>query len=1067
MEGSILKKEVESKPIGYARFELTVNDLGEPIDAKILEVNPGFEKYFGMGIKELKHITKFQLFESFYKGQEDHWLKKYYDVAFNGKDFVEIVDFDTYLSFELSVYSPVKGQFVTLFQNVSTRQNNDLLYRDILTNMSESVFITDKGGCFKLVCPSTNDIFGLTPDQVQEIGSINELIGLEKQDLYEYVNNSKEPIVAKDLIHSIKCHNGSVKHLSVDIKRINFSDEDLLFVCRDVTDQMEVTNALMLEKQKLKSIINTIPDLIWIKDTSGKYITCNKAFEKLYDLSEDEIIGKKDDDFVTKDEAESYLKYDLMVMNKTQIIKNEQVLYHKDDNQRIEVETTKTPFYDSGKKLLGVLGIARDITERKRSQKEVELSNKKYEMLVSTTSDAIYILNKDLIIMSANHAASAMTGYSSAELRGMFIGDLDKEIGDAQSDSYFDESVEQGGAYLFERIYTTKDGRKVPVEINANVANKASEDQYFCIVRDISIRKTKENRFHEIIEQAPYGIALVADNGTPYMVNDSLSDMLGYTANELSEMSFVEFTHPEDREQDLNLYKKLVNREIDSYKINKRYITKTGKIKNCRLVVCLIDDPYADNGKRALAMVQDVTKRKRQERELAEKNELLAQAQKIAKIGSWHLSVLDDKLKWTDEVFRIFDTEPQSFEGTLEAFTSFIHPDEKKSVIQYFNECVAERKPYSITHRIVTKSGVIKFVEEKAYFEFDDKNKMIIAHGTVQDVTETLSYQNKMSLQIRKLQMALSSDNLVAFEVDLESGAIDVFRDVEEIDPSVFPLTNLHSLDSFISSIRREQRNSVLRKLDALKTGASDTLISEFQIAQDHGYTWYRAVMSRLDIATESNERLFIIIKNIDQEKNQDDIELVAQEMERLRISRDIHDSIGQMLIGTRLMLKTQIINEEYRLEEIDEMLDEMIKESRLIINNFSIKVNASKNLKETFIDLSDKMSRVYHGNIEIYWQGKEQFIDLKVMTNIFRIYQEAISNAIKYSGAKKIKVKVRNRDLFFMDIIDNGRGFDPLNVEQGFGMQNMKSRSESIAAELNIESAIGEGTAVRFRLKT
>ena len=223
--------------------------------------------------------------------------------------------------------------------------------------------------------------------------------------------------------------------------------------------------------------------------------------------------------------------------------------------------------------------------------------------------------------------------------------------------------------------------------------------------------------------------------------------------------------------------------------------------------------------------------------------------------------------------------------------------------------------------------------------------------------------------------------------------------DKADVDPNVFPILKLKNLDSFMSCIMMEHRNSILHKIEGIKKGDSENIFSEFQITQDSSYTWYRAVMSQLDTRTEDNQRVFIILKHIDDEKNQVDIELVAQEMERLRISRDIHDSIGQMLIGTRLMLKTQTINEEYDLEEIDKMLDDMIKESRLIINNFSVKVNTSKNFKETFLDLANKMSRIYHGDIVINWQGNEQLINLREMTNIFRIYQEAISNAIKYSG--------------------------------------------------------------------
>lgn len=936
MEGSILYKEVQNKPIGYARFEMILDESNKPIDANILEVNPGFEKYFGMKLVDLEGVTKFQLFESFYKGNEDYWLKRYYEVAFEGSEFVEIVPFDEHVSFELSVYSPCEGQFITLFQNVSTRQNNDLLYRDILTNMSDAVFITNLKGEFKFICPSSKTIFRLNDKEIYDLKTIGKLIDLSSEELLKYLTDSKKVIVVKNLERIFISKGGVEKHLLIDIKRFDLRGEELLFACRDVTEQVKISKEKLKEQNKLDSILNTTPD-------------------------------------------------------------------------------------------------------------------------------CIYIFNSEGLIVDVNPVSAALSGYSVNELLGKHIGELVISLNPTPAVRELNSKLKIDQSFEFETAHFRKDGNKFPVEVSARFLTLNDELLSLCIVKDITQRKIEENRFHEIIKQAPYGIALVADDGTPYMVNNSLSEMLEYSELELSKMKFSEFTHPDDLEEGLINYEKLLKGEIDSYTVNKRYITKSNTIVHGSLIVCLIDDRYAKDGKRALAMVQDITLKNKQEKDLEEKNRLLAHAQEISQIGSWYLNLTEDKLDWTDEVFRIFDAEPQSFKGTLEAFASFIHPDEKQKVLDYFNECVKERKPYSITHRIITKSKQIKYVEENATFEYDDESNMIKAHGTVQDVTETSEFQNTMRSQIYKLHLALSTGKLVAFEADTLSGELELFRGKSDINPDIFPLEYLDNFDVLLSKIRKEHRKNILRKVDELLKGIVETQICEFQLKKQNDFIWYKAIISLSNEHNRESQKLFIIIKYIEDEKNREEIELAAQEMERLRISRDIHDSIGQMLVGTRLMLKTQKVNDEFGLEDIDEMLDEMIKESRLIINNFGIKIEEGKNFKDSFLELADKMSRIYPGEIKVNWQGSQQLISLKVLTNVFRVYQEALSNAIKYANATRIVVNVESDETFIMSITDNGVGFNTDIANEGFGISNMKARAQSLGAILSIESILGKGTSIKF----
>jgi PAS domain S-box-containing protein len=111
--------------------------------------------------------------------------------------------------------------------------------------------------------------------------------------------------------------------------------------------------------------MSTIPDLIWLKDEHGKYLYCNSRFEDFFGASEKEIIGKTDYDFVDKELADFFARHDRTAIAEGVSSRNEEEITFASDGHREILETIKTPMYQSDGTLIGVLGIGRDITERK------------------------------------------------------------------------------------------------------------------------------------------------------------------------------------------------------------------------------------------------------------------------------------------------------------------------------------------------------------------------------------------------------------------------------------------------------------------------------------------------------------------------------------------------------------------------------------------------------------------------------------------------------------------------------------------------------------------------------
>lgn len=120
----------------------------------------------------------------------------------------------------------------------------------------------------------------------------------------------------------------------------------------------------------LRTLIETIPDLVWLKNPQGEYLLCNLRFERFFGAKQKDIIGKTDYDFVDKKLADFFKKMDLAAIRANEPYINEEEIVYADDGHKEHLETIKTPVFDSEGNLKGVLGIARDITERKKNEEE-------------------------------------------------------------------------------------------------------------------------------------------------------------------------------------------------------------------------------------------------------------------------------------------------------------------------------------------------------------------------------------------------------------------------------------------------------------------------------------------------------------------------------------------------------------------------------------------------------------------------------------------------------------------------------------------------------------------------
>ncbi|HYG20481.1 MAG TPA: ATP-binding protein [Ohtaekwangia sp.] len=217
------------------------------------------------------------------------------------------------------------------------------------------------------------------------------------------------------------------------------------------------------------------------------------------------------------------------------------------------------------------------------------------------------------------------------------------------------------------------------------------------------------------------------------------------------------------------------------------------------------------------------------------------------------------------------------------------------------------------------------------------------------------------------------------------------------------------------------------------------------------------------------------IEKKINQQKFRSVLILEGQEEERKRLAMDIHDGIGQMLTSLKFQIESidthrDAADIQRKLAEIQQLITQVIKEVRRVTFNLKPTVLGDYGLQSALNVFIREIGKVTDIDITYQTEGDVTVrLPQKVENNIFRIIQEAINNAIKYSGANAIAVTLQQGDHdLTITVNDNGTGFDEklvesrsVNIESGRGFFNMYERTEYVNGKLEIRSAPGHGTTV------
>jgi len=258
----------------------------------------------------------------------------------------------------------------------SLRETNDRL-RALIQASPLAILALDKQGRVRSWNAAAARIFGWTEAEV--LGKPSPLVPPEHRP---DTRTLRERVLRGESFAAVEAQrwrkDGSLVEVSISAAPLFDAQGEVggvMAVLADIADRKTAERALTRERAILQALLDSIPDLIFYKDHQGAFLGCNTAFEKFIGHSERDLLRRTDLDFFSRDIALSFQERDRQVLAEGKPRRHEELLEYP-DGRRVLVETLKTPFFGPDGTVLGLVGVCRDITERKRLEEQLRQAQK-------------------------------------------------------------------------------------------------------------------------------------------------------------------------------------------------------------------------------------------------------------------------------------------------------------------------------------------------------------------------------------------------------------------------------------------------------------------------------------------------------------------------------------------------------------------------------------------------------------------------------------------------------------------------------------------------------------------
>jgi len=513
---------------------------------------------------------------------------------------------------------------------VATLWESEEKYRSLITNVSEVTWTGDSNGNTTFVSPNVEKVYGYSPEEIYKQGDRLWFGRIHPDDVgkvkeaYQALFEKQTPF---DVQYRIKTKDGKWIWLhdrslvTYEIHGVKYADG----IFSDVTERKKAEDQL----KQFQLMVESAHDAIFFKDLESRYIVANNKVLEAFALPREKVIGKNDYEIMpNKDEASKNIEDDNLVFKTGKPTEITKRMTDADGKQRW-FHGIKVPQFDDKAKVIGLVGIARDITERKQAEQELQVKTAILQNIISNIPYYVFWKDKNSIYLWCNDNFAKLAGVEKPE---DIIGKTDYDLPWKKEESDFyrkiDKEVVSNAAPILNIEEPVHHGKgKVATLLTSKVPLRNADGQITGILgifTDITERKHAEQKLREseekyrvLYETIKDGIAGGPMDGRITECNQAFADMLGYSKDELKNLTYQQVTPKRWHQMEDKIVKEQILKRGYSDEYEKEYIRKDGTVFPISGKVWL----RTDKDGKPLGMwgiVRDITERKKAEQALRE-----------------------------------------------------------------------------------------------------------------------------------------------------------------------------------------------------------------------------------------------------------------------------------------------------------------------------------------------------------------------------------------------------------------------------------------------------------------
>lgn len=943
---------------------------------------------------------------------------------------------------------------------------------------SKNIFIND----------GIQNNLGYTVEEIKQMGS-QLLPLLMHPDDFKYYTTNIYPLyaTAKDkeyIIHEFRMHDKEGKwhwlHCkeSVFLRNEDGSVKQISGITSDVTERKKTEEEL----QNLATIVQRSPEFIGIASLDGKGIYLNDGGKKIVGLDTD----------VTNTTIFDYFAPPDLHFFKTTVLPAVQKngkwfgdLYFKNFSNGNRIPVLMDIFYvyhPQTNEPIAYATVTADLTERKKAEYEIAMAQFEKEITLNRINDAVLSFDNDWRFTYINDAALILNPLTREETIGQYILDVHPELEGTSTWIKYQEAMLTKTVTEVESFYE-------PYRLWIYAKIYPSDDGITFYYKDITEQKKTEAdlkrsqlRIRKIFDSEMIGFVFWDANGEIMDANDKFLKMTGYSREDLKQgkINWNKMTPPEYLELD---YKGLEQLAITGYcqPFEKEYYCKDGSRLHVLLGATSFDDTDAREG---VAYVMDISERKKIEKEIKEFNERFNLINKVTNDALYEWNFITKEVWWSEGHFKLFGFDPALPVPSKKEWHLRIHEEDRKRLLEKESEVFQNKianwqdeirflKPGNIYGTALLRCYVL-------YNQNGEPNRLI---GSFVDITERKKAQEQILLEKELSDTIINSLPGIFYLFSQSGDFLRWNRNLETVSGyTTEEIMHMHPLQFFGGNEKTYIENRIKKVFETGNSDAEAFFVTKMGSQIPYYFTGvavnYNGQTCLLGTGTDITSRKTAEneLKKINQELHQLSSHLQnIREEERISIAREIHDELGQQLTGLKMdvysLLKNIAVDNDLvakKLSSLLNLIDDTVRSVRRISSNLRPSILDDLGLVAALEWHSQEVET--RSGIKVDFECTQQQVDLpgNIATALFRIYQEALNNAVKHSNAKNINGKLFFEDnLVKLEVCDNGIGMDltAKNNQKTFGLSGIKERTYLLQGKYELKSSPGKGTLISIAI--